>query len=354
MPGKKTWAGISLLALAIAFGAGWYFRSRVPKTAPQAAISTPEASNPEPSFEAHLRDLLPSLGLRPEKLSREGNSGPWNLKLPRRRKLQAFGEALRKSLTSRGLMPSRFELRENNLLLEVGSESLNIMQDSGPALAIVIDDWGYNTLLVPQMAAFPATLTIAVMPGLPRGADCAQAAAKAGHEVILHQPMETLKPMPLAPGTIKASMSDAEILALLDSHFQALPQMSGLNNHEGSKGSADPRLMRLICGWLKQKGLYFLDSKTSAASVGEAEARQAGIPYAARRVFLDNEDKVEAVEKALSQAAAIALKTGSCIAIGHPRKNTFAALENMVRGIQAKGLSMVPVSELTLFEIAGQ
>ena len=96
----------------------------------------------------------------------------------------------------------------------------------------------------------------------------------------------------------------------------------------------------------KSKNAFFLDSVTSAQSVIPQAAQAAGVPWGRRRVFLDNVDKPEAVEAQLREAAKLALKSGSCIAIGHPRKATLDVLERLAPELQAQGLALVKVSEL--------
>jgi polysaccharide deacetylase 2 family uncharacterized protein YibQ len=153
----------------------------------------------------------------------------------------------------------------------------------------------------------------------------------------------------MLPGTLKPGMPEERVLDLMDRHASSVPHMSGLNNHEGSKGSADTALMQTVAAWLKSHGGYFLDSKTSPKSVGEREAALAGVPYASRRVFLDNLDSPAAIEKAFRQALEIAAKSGSCIAIGHPRKNTLETLTRLAPEAAVRGVELVAASELTLF-----
>jgi polysaccharide deacetylase 2 family uncharacterized protein YibQ len=108
--------------------------------------------------------------------------------------------------------------------------------------------------------------------------------------------------------------------------------------------------MRVLMNWLKIRGGYFLDSKTSAKSVGEDEARLAGLPRASRRIFLDNVDEPAAIEESAREALAIALKTGSCIAIGHPRENTLRVLAGLAHEFSGQA-DLVRASELTLYDL---
>lgn len=336
------------MAAGLAGLAYWQFTRLSPPPPPPAA----PAATPAPqggNLEALVRAQMPAAGLFREDWLRHDEQG-WNLKIPRKRDARVLGEFLKARL-----QPRNFEWREfsqwRGFAFELGGEKLTAVQDKGPALALVIDDWGYHTKVLEAMKAFPTRLTVAVMPGLPHSRECAEAAFAAGHEVILHLPMEPLRPMPMLKGTLMVGMPDSEVTTLLDRHAESVPHMSGLNNHEGSKGSADTALMRSVCAWLASHGEYFLDSKTSAQSVGEAEAKRAGIPYEARRVFLDNVDEPKAIEKSAREAFAIAKKTGSCIAIGHPRPNTLAVLTRLAPEFVEAGVDLVRASELTHYEM---
>jgi polysaccharide deacetylase 2 family uncharacterized protein YibQ len=185
------------------------------------------------------------------------------------------------------------------------------------------------------------------LPHVRYGGKIAREAAQAGKGVMLHLPMETLSGLYPGPGEITTTMSDAEIVAQVQDDLAQVPLANGVNNHEGSKASADPRVMRDVIGVLAQHGLFFIDSRTNAASVGESTARDLGVPTAARDVFLDNRADVAYSEAQLLQAAAIARKEGSAIAIGHPRPTTLAAVAALLPQLRASGIRFVLASELT-------
>lgn len=357
MRNRLTWFLLGAFFLAgLVFLENWYLHVHPPgASAPGAVALNPSSVAPSASLEAAVRALMPGAGLfRDDWLRRDGDT--WNLKIPRRRDARALGEYIRAGLEHSSSKPTMFLWRDfpqwRGFYLEADGDKLVAVQDKSPALAIVIDDWGYHTKVLQQMQNFPGRLTIAVFPGLQYTSLCAETAFAAGHEVIMHLPMEAERKMPMLAGTLLVGMPLGEVSSLIDQHAATIPHMLGLNNHEGSKATADTNLMRTVCEWIKGHGGYFLDSKTSAASVGEAEARRAGIPYAARRVFLDNVDEPKAIEMSLREAVAIAIKTGSCIAIGHPRENTMAVITRLVPEIENQDVDLVRVSELTQFELA--
>jgi polysaccharide deacetylase 2 family uncharacterized protein YibQ len=216
----------------------------------------------------------------------------------------------------------------------------------GPELALIVDDCGQWIATERGFVALDIPLTLSVLPDVPYTGVIAGEASDAGKGVMLHLPMETLSGLNPGPGKVTTEMSDAQIVAQVQSDLAEVPLARGVNNHEGSKASADPRVMRAVIGVLAEHNLFFIDSKTNAASVGEQTARQMGVPTAARDVFLDNRADVAYSEAQLSQAAAIAQRNGSAIAIGHPRPTTLAAVRAMIPKLQALGIRFVLVQDL--------
>jgi polysaccharide deacetylase 2 family uncharacterized protein YibQ len=218
---------------------------------------------------------------------------------------------------------------------------------NGPQLALIVDDCGQWLQTERGFVALNVPLTLSVLPHVRYGDLISHEAAAAGKGVMLHLPMETLSGMNPGPGKITTEMSDAQIVAQVQDDIAQVPLANGVNNHEGSKASADPRVMRDVIGVLSQHGLFFIDSRTNSASVGESTAREMGVPTAARNVFLDNRADVAYSEAQLLEAARIARETGSAIAIGHPKPTTLAAVEALLPQLEASGIHFVLVRELT-------
>lgn len=217
----------------------------------------------------------------------------------------------------------------------------------GPQLALIVDDCGQWIATERGFVALDIPLTLSVLPDVPYTSVIATEASDAGKGVMLHLPMETLSGLNPGPGKVTTEMSDAQIVAQVQSDLAQVPLARGVNNHEGSKASADPRVMRAVIGVLAEHHLFFIDSRTNAASIGEETARQMGVPTAGRDVFLDNRADLAYSEAQLSQAAAIAQRTGSAIAIGHPRPTTLAAVRAMIPKLQALGIRFVLAQDLT-------
>ena len=223
-----------------------------------------------------------------------------------------------------------------------------VANPSGPKLALIVDDCGQWVDIERGYIALPIPLTLSVLPHVHAAAEISQEAHAAGKGVMLHLPMEPLSGVYPGPGEVKTSMTDAQVTAQVEDDLAQVPLAQGVNNHEGSKASADARVMRDVMRVLAQHGnLFFIDSRTNAASVAEQEAKDAGIPAASRDVFLDNKEDVAYSEAQLREAAAIAKRTGSAIAIGHPRATTLQAVRAMIPQLEAQGITFVLVSSLT-------
>lgn len=213
-------------------------------------------------------------------------------------------------------------------------------------VAIIIDDAGQWPTTERGYLALPIPLTLSVLPHVRYTSQIAKEAVDAGKGVMLHLPMEPLGRDTAGHGEITTAMSDAQIAAQTEDDIAQVPLAKGLNNHEGSKASADSRVMRDVMAVVKAHDLFFVDSRTNTQSVGERAAQDAGVPAAARSVFLDNKADVAYTEKMLEQTVAIAKRDGSAIAIGHPRPTTLAALQSMYPKMQAEGVQFVLASEL--------
>ncbi len=214
--------------------------------------------------------------------------------------------------------------------------------------AIVIDDLGNELAPAERIAAWKEPVAGAVLPGVAFSAASARALARGGKEVLLHLPMEPAgypKVRP-GPGVILRSQSDAEIVRTLETDLATVPGAVGVNNHMGSAATADPRVMRVVARVLSERGLYFLDSRTTEATVAERTAEEASVPAVSRRVFLDDIETEEAVAKQLAELVRRAREEGSAVAIGHPYPATMAVLEREMPKMEAKGIRLVRVGEL--------
>jgi polysaccharide deacetylase 2 family uncharacterized protein YibQ len=216
----------------------------------------------------------------------------------------------------------------------------------GAAVALVIDDLGRSLEDVTRLAALDVPITYAVLPFESRTAEVASELRRLGVEWILHLPMEPSTGADPGPGALRRSMSPRELAGATRAALDAVPGAMGVNNHMGSSLSADRPSMDAVLREIRRRGLYFLDSRTSAESVGYRAARDLEIPAAERQVFLDPDPRAEAVRYQFRRLLAVARERGAAIAIGHPHAETLRVLEEEIPLARARGYRFVPVSYL--------
>ncbi|HEV7672209.1 MAG TPA: divergent polysaccharide deacetylase family protein [Thermoanaerobaculia bacterium] len=216
----------------------------------------------------------------------------------------------------------------------------------GPRIAIVIDDLGASETTVEELEAFGVPLTYSVLPYEEETGAVVAELSNHGEELLCHLPMEPEGNGNPGPGALLESMTEAELVEATDRALEAVPGAVGVNNHMGSGLSADPRAMRPVLARLARKHLFFLDSRTSAKSVGYRLAIELGIAAAERQVFLDDVEDPQAIRVQFARLLALAKKKGAAIAIGHPHPNTIAVLADEIPKAVAAGFEIVPVSYL--------
>lgn len=230
-----------------------------------------------------------------------------------------------------------------------GPEDRREPQLQRPRIAVVIDDWGYEWEMADAFIGFPERLTVAVLPFLPYSQIQAEQALHAGHEVILHMPMEAQnQAIDIGPGGIRTTMADEEIAARVAAALAHIPGVSGLNNHMGSLATGDPRVMRTVLDVVAERNMFFLDSYTAASTVGPEVARELTVPHTVNQVFLDHIDTEEHVRGQIARLVRVARQEGHAVGIGHVRPNTYNALIGMLPELRAAGIEFVPISELLL------
>lgn len=216
-----------------------------------------------------------------------------------------------------------------------------------PKIAIIIDDLGMDIKHTKETINLPAPVTLAFLPYAPRVRDLAAEGKKRGHSLIIHVPMEAMDgKLNIGPGGLYKRMSAAELRAAFDVMLASFDGYEGINNHMGSRLTQDEAAMGVLMEVLREKGLFFVDSKTIQSSVAAREAKEAGILYAERDVFLDHVESRAYVDGALARAESLARRRGHAVVIGHPKMVTLDALRAWIPTLEGKGIELVPVGDL--------
>lgn len=219
-------------------------------------------------------------------------------------------------------------------------------------VAIVIDDFGYDGEGTEEMLALDIPLTAAIMPFSPNSTEDCELVQKAGKEMIIHMPMESLtgKKSWVGDKAVFSTMTDEEIKSVVTEALGIVKYAKGINNHMGSKIMEDERSLNIVMSVAAENNLIFLDSKTTPKSVADSASEKYGVPLVKRDVFLDSTDDINVVKKKLRQTGDIAIKKGSALCIGHvgPEggKITAQAIKDLTPELKEKGIEFVTISQL--------
>ena len=216
--------------------------------------------------------------------------------------------------------------------------------NSRPLVAVVIDDVGIDRPRSKRAWDLPGPLTLSFLPYAKDLREQARAARARGHELLLHLPMEPTGRADPGPNALLVSLSDAELRQRTTAALDSFDGYVGVNNHMGSRFTTFRPGMETVLRQFKGRGLMFLDSRTTAQSVGDQLAQEMGVPSIVRHVFLDDDESLESVRRKLAETEAVARRQGFVVAIGHPHEATLQALGEWLPGLQAKGLALAPAT----------
>lgn len=217
-----------------------------------------------------------------------------------------------------------------------------------PRAAIVIDDLGQSLSHLEELANLDLPISVAVIPGLPASGATASEASRRGIELLLHQPMEPREEGGKNPGkgVLLTTMTAEAIRDQVRANLAAVPGAVGVNNHMGSRFTEDTSGLEALLTEIREHGLFWLDSRTTAATRGIEAARAVGVPAIERDVFIDAEVNVDFIRGQVRKLIETARVRGTAVGIGHPHPETFAVLRELRGELLASGVTLVPVSAL--------
>ena len=214
-------------------------------------------------------------------------------------------------------------------------------------LAVVIDDLGIDRRATQRAIALPGPVTLSFISyadDLPTQAARARAA---GHELMVHLPMEPISPsIDPGPNALMVGLDGDELRRRIAWALSRFGGYVGVNNHMGSRFTADRAGMTVVLAEIRQRGLLYLDSRTIPSTVAPELAVALGVPFAERSVFLDVEPTPRAIAAAMAAAQRMAQEQGSAVVIGHPYPSTLAMLEVWLPQLAEDGVALVPISTI--------
>ncbi|MGO9137329.1 MAG: divergent polysaccharide deacetylase family protein [Syntrophales bacterium] len=217
-------------------------------------------------------------------------------------------------------------------------------------VAILIDDIGYDLSPLYELLKIDASLTFAILPHYAHSVDAANILHGANREILLHLPMEPHAFPDVNPGrgALLMSMSDRQIEEEVDKDLDAIPYLSGVNNHMGSKFMEDEAKLDIVFREIKKRSLFFVDSRTTPLSKGPDIARKLGLRFVSRKIFIDNDHDYRKIFRNLTNLSGgeFSDESEAVVMIGHPHVKTIQALKEAIPVLKARGIDVVPVSAL--------
>ncbi len=220
-------------------------------------------------------------------------------------------------------------------------------QETSPRIALIVDDIGYDRAVVKKFLSLNLPITLSMLPKSPFAKSILGEARKNHVEIMLHQPMEPFEYPRInpGPGTLLTSMTPDELVQQLIQNLEDMPFVSGVNNHMGSKMTASASQMRQVFSVLKQRNLYFIDSRTTEKTICRSSADLLQIPFGERDIFIDHFQDKDFIKKQLYELVRIATTHGEAIGIAHPYTKTYQVLKTALPDLKQK-VQFVPVSEV--------
>ncbi|MEG3766290.1 divergent polysaccharide deacetylase family protein [Alteromonas sp. 14N.309.X.WAT.G.H12] len=214
-----------------------------------------------------------------------------------------------------------------------------------PKIVLILDDIGirYSDR---QALALPKEVTFSILPDAPLTTELSELAHAQGRDIMLHMPMEPFDGQAMGPDGLKVGMYETQMEDLFDRALHSVPYAIGVNNHMGSRLTSLAAPMRTFMAMIKARNLFFIDSRTSAQTVAEETALDAGIPVARRHVFLDHVRTEAAMAREYARLLKLAREQGVAVAIAHPHPETLRFLQSKLPHLQAQGISLATVSDL--------
>ena len=213
-------------------------------------------------------------------------------------------------------------------------------------IVLILDDVGFEHQPVDAATRIDPNINFSVLPNAARATEVATLLHERGFEVLCHLPMEPEHFPQVSPGSgaVLTTMSDDEIARTTLRNVEAVPYARGVNNHMGSRATADRRVMENVLAALPED-MYFIDSRTTSASVAASVAKGLSVRAASRNVFLDDVPTDAAVRQQLRSLAREAAHHGIAIGIGHMYPATIRVLTAGVPELRREGFRFIRASQ---------
>ena len=231
---------------------------------------------------------------------------------------------------------------------EETKEPVPLRKEPRNRAAIIVDDMGYSLNAIREICSFQKPLTISILPFSPFANETAQIAHQNSLEVILHLPLESInnREENNIEGLIHSQMTEEEVQKTVEINLEQVPYIKGANNHMGSKITANEAFMNIIIQSLKNRNLFFVDSRTTTRSIAYEIAQTMQVPSAYRHVFLDGKNQEDYIKGKLIELFRLARRNGKAVGICHPLEETLKTLRENLHLASEYNIELVFVSQI--------
>ncbi|WP_203294335.1 divergent polysaccharide deacetylase family protein [Maricaulis parjimensis] len=252
-------------------------------------------------------------------------------------------------LAATDALPEPLEVSETDVIPLTADTAMapDLPLVSAPRIAIVIDDVGLDVAAAQRALDLDTPLSLAILPYAEAAPSLSAQTVARGRDVLLHMPMEPVGLADPGPNALRLGLSDEDLAARMRWAYARVPGAVGINNHMGSRFTADPRAMRVALASVAEQNPLFLDSLTTGESRGRAVADGLGLRALQRDIFLDHVIDASQIEARLAEAEELARERGWAVVIGHPHAETLDVLENWLSPARERGVEFVTLTQLS-------
>jgi len=280
------------------------------------------------------------------------------IKIPLDRNLDKFEEKIKEEFKPPGvniIKFNRINLKDTyQIEVEIGAKKILthrlLFFLKKARVAILIDDFGYindDNLVTSFFKDLKFPFTISIIPGTPFAKKIAEEAHSSGKQILVHLPMQPEgKFINRYKWIVLNGMSEDKIKETVKEAIKDIPYAEGLNNHMGSLVTSREGLIKPVLEVLKEKGMFFVDSRTSSSSVAYSLAEKIGLRSTFNCVFLDNKKEKNYIENHFNKLISIALQRGWALGLGHANLITASTLMSLVNTCDRRKLEFVTVSQI--------
>ena len=221
--------------------------------------------------------------------------------------------------------------------------------DRKPRIALIIKNLGLSdTYTKATLELLPEDITLSFSHVAPRLKNCVREARQKGHEILLDIPMEPIGFPKNDPGraTLLTSSNEVENLNRLEHIMKQAGGYVGLLGTLGTKFMLHSETFLPVLRSIKQRGLIYVDSRSTSRSLGPELASSIQLPKAFNNVFVDREPSQEKIKNKLDELERIALKRRFAVGIAQPLPITIEILSQWTKRLKTKQIALAPITAI--------